>query len=93
MYILNFIAWDLQIRILFEISVFFSVSYFVMAIGQIIHIIFNHYNPNKDWGKKVNKNSKHNIWKTIKNSSLFKTILINGILLILLVIIFPILHI
>lgn len=90
---LNFIAWDLTARILFEVSVFFSLMYFILSIGQLIHIWWNHFHPSQDWGHQVSRNKfSRRSWQSIKESSFFKEMIIFGTLLLFLVLIFPLLH-
>lgn len=78
------------IKVLLLTSFYFSVLYFVMALCQLAHIGYNKLFPNRDWisvpkGVKIQKiRPRHHsgVW-----------ILVNFVLLLILLILFPILHI
>lgn len=83
--------WLLRIiKVLLLTSFYFSVLYFVMAICQLLHIGYNKLFPNRDW-ISIPKGVKLQPIHPRHHSGIW--IVINFILLVFLLILFPILHI
>lgn len=87
---LNMIPNSFIIRILFISSACFSLFYFFLACCEIVKIIWNKFNPDKNWGTKNRHNPVDNKHIPIK---LLLFSILYFIVVLCLVLIFPIFHI
>ena len=93
--ILNLLPINFISKHLFYISSTFSIIYFIMALGEFIHIIYNAFWPNYDWQEHTAKDDK-----TIKSKRfeapgpmLIMLTIINFFVASLMVLFFPLFHI
>lgn len=78
------------IKVLLLTSFYFSILYFVMALFQLMHIGYNKLFPNRDW-ISIPKGVKIKAIHPRHHSGIW--IVINFVLLIFLLLLFPILHV
>ena len=92
--ILNLLPFNFISKHLFYISSAFSIIYFVMALGEFIHIIYNAFWPNYDWQEHTAKNdlTMKSRRFTAPGPLLIMLTILNFVLALLMVLVFPLFH-